>query len=342
MHLSPELSGIELHVHLDGSLRADTLWDLAKQRQIKLPHSNFEEFRRTFSPQNPYSLTKFLSGFQWVIPILAGDKEALVRSAMEFVEDCRYRSGLCYVEARFAPHLLTGFSMDAEAVIQATLDGLQRASTEHVVQTRLILCIMRDRPETADEVLQLARKYEPHGVVGIDIAGDESHWTPQDLAPELLKIFDMAKVYGVHRTVHAGEAGPAEAVHEAVFRLHAERVGHGYGVLKNPIIYEQVREAGVHFEVCPTSSIMTGAVKQNTTKKHPVHRFISDGTSFSLNTDDPLITGRWLKDELAYCETELGLSTMAIEQSKRNAVKAAFIDSVEDRELLLNHVLRKQ
>ncbi|KAF5397300.1 Adenosine deaminase [Paragonimus heterotremus] len=249
MYLNSELGGIELHVHLDGALRADTLWDVAKRRQIKLPHSNFEEFRRNFSPRNPYSLTKFLSGFQWVIPILAGDKEALVRSAMEFVEDCRYRSGLCYVEARFAPHILTGSCMDAEAVIQATLDGLQRASTKHVVQTRLILCIMRDRPETADEVLQLARKYEPHGVVGIDIAGDESNWTSQDLSPELLKTFELAKVYGVHRTVHAGEAGPAEAVHEAVFRLHAERVGHGYSVLENAIIYEQVRKTGVHFEV---------------------------------------------------------------------------------------------
>ncbi|KAF7261854.1 hypothetical protein EG68_00809 [Paragonimus skrjabini miyazakii] len=339
MYLNNDLKGIELHLHLDGAIRPTTLFEIAKLRDPAHKCANVDEFMHLLRPKSPYSLGKFLESFKYVLPIVAGDKEALTRMTLECIEDCAIKSGLCYVELRFAPYCLCGPSLDPEAVVLTVLAAIKRASRVYGLEARLILCIIREMPETADAVVQLAVKYQGQGVVGIDIAGDDSLWNPEGISNEIVKAYALAERYNVHRTAHAGENSPAAAVHEAVYTLRAERIGHGYNVVHNPSLYSLVKRTNVHFEVCPSSSIVTGAVHPDSLDQHPVHQFHLDGLSYSLNTDDPLITGKWIAEELEFCTNQLGLPLGAIHQSKLHAVKAAFLDTEEERAMLLKHIL---
>ncbi|CAH8440409.1 unnamed protein product [Heterobilharzia americana] len=192
-------------------------------------------------------------------------------------------------------------------------------------------------PETARETLELAKKYKPHGVVAIDIAGDDSVLEKQPTPNEIIQTFQEAKKLGIHRTVHVGENSSAKSVYEAVTTLHAERIGHGYHVLDNDAVYESVRNSGVHFELCPSSSFVTGAVDVKDPKKHPIHRFTQDAVNFSINTDDPTLTERWDLDEANYCINELGLKSSHLYDAKCNAAKAAFL-SDDERIYLLAHI----
>ncbi|THD26775.1 Adenosine deaminase [Fasciola hepatica] len=338
MNLNEELRGVELHIHLDGAVRADTLYNLALRRNLVGPSRSHEEFRKSLIPTKPYKLANFLEPFKLILLTLAGDKEAIMQVAEECVEDCVLRSKLCYVELRFAPHLLTGPGLDSDAVTRAVLEAVKISSRRYGIQVRLLLCVLRQKPETAEEVLELAIKYRDHGVVGIDVSGDDATWRDYGLSPKIIGVFKEAHKRHIHRTVHAGENSPAEAVLEAVSCLHAERIGHGYSVIQQPEIYEWLRNTPVHFEVCPTSSVMTGGVNLKSTSLHPVVQFAKDNVKYSINTDGPLMTGRWLQEEYQYCLNELGLTARDLEVTKLNAAKAAFLDEEEDHIRLIEHI----
>ena len=128
--------------------------------------------------------------------------------------------------------------------------------------------------------------------------------------------FEEAKRLGIHRTVHAGEVGPAENVRVALDDLHAERIGHGYRVLDDPEVYRRCLQENVHIEVCPSSSIVTKAVDASvaTSNRHPILQFVKDEANFSINTDDPTITFTGLSDEIDLVKS-WGLSDRSRRQS---------------------------
>ena len=119
--------------------------------------------------------------------------------------------------------------------------------------------------------------------------------------------------------------------------MHAERIGHGYRVLENATIYDSLKQRGVHLEECPFSSVKTGAfdIRRHGWKDHPIRRFFQDGASFSINTDDPTVTGHSLVDDYGIVSSEKGvqLPLQALVDSVRNAAHAAFVDGEEKREL---------
>ncbi|KAF8567483.1 hypothetical protein P879_07912 [Paragonimus westermani] len=339
MELDTNLKNVELHLHLDGAVRPQTLFELARKRQIVIPYSTVEELKQALLPAPPYSLKNFLKGFPILLELVAGDREAIARITTECVEDCATRSGLCYVELRFSPHLLAGSKLSPDDVVVTVLDTSKQAGDQHGVQVRLILCILRSRPDTADSVLELAVKYKRKGVVAIDLSGDDSVWLEDGIPIEVVNVFERAKALGIHRTVHAGENSPADAVLEAIERLHAERIGHGYSIVNNLKVFDFVRKNRIHLEVCPSSSWLTGAVIPGMAGSHPICRFAADGFNFSVNTDAPLMTSKWLFDEFTFCMTSLGLTGADLRRSRVNAAGAAFLDDEQQRETLLRHVL---
>lgn len=212
---------------------------------------------------------------------------------------------MIYFEARYSPHFLcntvgTSFNKmnplkanDPKAVsprdvIQAVQRGFARGEKEFGTKVRHILCSIKSTGWT-NEVVTLAQEFHSY-VVGIDIAGNESDCSDDDVAA-----FQRAKELGIHRTVHAGEAGPAANVKIAVDKLFAERIGHGYRVLEDESIYAEVKAKNIHFEVCPYSSYLTNAVAKKAV--HPVIRFADDNVNFSINKDDPTVTHSTLDTE---------------------------------------------
>ncbi|KAI1890444.1 hypothetical protein AGOR_G00153770 [Albula goreensis] len=343
---------VELHVHLDGAIRLETIMEVAKRRGMQLPET-VEGLRTLCTMSRPGNLTEFLTKFKEYMPVIAGDREAIKRIAFEFVET-KAREGVLYVEVRYSPHLLANSKVDPipwdqkggdvtpDDVVQLVAQGLSEGEKAFNIKARSILCCMRHKPEWSMEVLELCKKYQNRGVVAIDLAGDESlNCVSQpescsenyEAQPGHRQAFEEAVRSGVHRTVHAGEVGPPAVVKEAVDVLKAERIGHGYHTIEDPGLYSHLLEKNMHFEVCPISSKYTGACDQDFTK-HPLIRFKMDKANYSLNTDDPLIFNSTLNTDYSIVQTHMKFTEEDFKRLNINAANSSFLPEKEKRDLV--------
>ncbi|KAE8576384.1 hypothetical protein XENTR_v10004158 [Xenopus tropicalis] len=333
---------VELHVHLDGSIKPETIIHFAKKRQIKLPADTVEGLLEHVSYKEPLSLTEFLSKFNHYMPAIAGDREAIKRIAYEFVE-MKAKEGVIYVEVRYSPHFLANSKVEPipwgqkegditpDEVVDLVNQGLRKGEKAFNIKARSILCCMRHMPSWSTEVVELCKKYQNDTVVAIDLAGDES--LNCESYPGHRKAYEEAVKCGIHRTVHAGEVGPSSVVKEAVEVLKAERIGHGYHTTEDPNLYKELLEKNMHFEVCPWSSYLTGACHPDFTK-HPATQFRKDKANYSLNTDDPLIFGSTLDVDYSIAAKHMGFTEEEFKRVNINAAKSSFLPESEKKELL--------
>ncbi|XP_060793431.1 adenosine deaminase [Neoarius graeffei] len=333
---------VELHVHLDGSFQIETILDVAKRRGIALPVDTKSEMISLITMDKPETLTKFLDKFSQYMHVIAGDREAIKRSAYEFVET-KAKEGVIYVEVRYSPHLMANCNVEPipwnqekgdvtpDDVVHLVNEGLKEGEKDFKIKARSILCCMRHMPNWSMEVIELCKKYQNDGVVAIDLAGDESLNT--EACPLHRSAYEEAEKSGIHRTVHAGEVGPPSVVKEAVEVLKAERIGHGYNAIKDEALYKQLLEQNMHFETCPISSKITGACDPDFTK-HPLIRFKEDKANYSLNTDDPLIFNTTLDSDYQVAKQYMGFTEEEFMRLNINAAKSCFLPEKERKDLL--------
>ncbi|CAL1288723.1 unnamed protein product, partial [Larinioides sclopetarius] len=283
----------------------------------------------------------FLGKFQIYQHVFLGDPEAIERVAYEFCEEAA-KEGVLYSEVRYCPHLysstyspikVSSGSVSPRKVVVCVNRGLARGSVDFKITVRSILCCFRPNPEWSSEILDLCLEFQHCGVVGIDVAGDEATGLA---APEIVSVFRAAASHGLHRTAHAGEAGPAENVRVAVNDMFAERIGHGYHVLEDHEIYANCLEKRVHFETCPYSSVLTGSVPL-TDAKHPIVRFAEDGANFSISRDDPTIIQKTLDQEYDFLRG-FGLKDVHFARANFNAVRSCFLPD-DEKKLLMQKML---
>uniref|UniRef100_A0A8D0Q984 Adenosine deaminase n=1 Tax=Sus scrofa TaxID=9823 RepID=A0A8D0Q984_PIG len=350
---------VELHVHLDGAIKPETILYYGRKRGIALPANTPEELQDIIGMDKPLSLPAFLAKFDYYMPAIAagvwnghntvlskalllGSREAVKRIAYEFVE-MKAKEGVVYVEVRYSPHLLANSKVEPipwnqaegdltpDEVVDLVGQGLQEGERDFGVKVRSILCCMRHQPTWSPEVVELCKKYRQQTVVAIDLAGDETI-EGSSLFPGHVQAYEEAVKSGVHRTVHAGEVGSAEVVKEAVDTLKTERLGHGYHTLEDEALYTRLRQANMHFEVCPWSSYLTGAWKPGT--EHAVIRFKNDQANYSLNTDDPLIFKSTLDTDYQMTKRDMGFTEEEFKRLNINAAKSSFLPDDEKTELL--------
>ncbi|KAJ8359252.1 hypothetical protein SKAU_G00157770 [Synaphobranchus kaupii] len=333
---------VELHVHLDGAIRPETILEVAKKRGLVLPTDTAEGLAHLCMLCKPATLTEFLCKFNHFMHVIAGDREAIKRIAYEFVET-KAKEGVLYVEVRYSPHLLANTKVDPipwnqkeghltpDEVVNLVNQGLREGERAFRIKARSILCCIRHMPDWSMEVVELCKKYRHSGVVAIDLAGDES--LNCEAYPGHRKAFEEAVRCGVHRTVHAGEVGPPSVVKEAVEVLDAERIGHGYRTLEDHALYEQLLKRNMHFEICPVSSKFTGACDPDFTK-HPLIRFKEDKANYSLNTDDPLIFNSTLDMDYSITQKYMGFTEEEFKRLNINAANSSFLPEKEKKDLL--------
>jgi len=319
---------VELHVHLDGSVRLETVLDLANKRGIKLPADNVTDLAPYCRANPSMNLTEFLACFAVFTPPFIGDISAIERIAYEFCEDSA-NAGIMYSEVRYSPHLMTGDSLTPGQVVEAVSRGLEKGSAEFGIMMRSILCCMRHVPAWNMEVVDLCVKYRDAGVVGIDLAGDEINFPNKEHIPAFQKAVEL----GVHRTVHAGESGPALHVKEAIELMGAERIGHGYHVIDDPAILQLAKDKGTHFEVCPHSSIVTSSVK-NDPSVHPLIKMVAAGLNYSISTDDTTLTGLPITEDYRLVMEGMKLSRADVARGNINAAKSVFLPEEEKKTLV--------
>ncbi len=331
--LTPEslkaMPKIDLHRHLEGSLRLETLLEIAQKYGLDLPAADMERLRPYVQITNdPPDYEVFLSKFE-VLRHFYRSPEAIHRLAYEVVADAAL-DNIHYLELRFSPQALArvrGFSLSevADWVIEAT----QKASADLGIQVRLIVTLVRHDPiEQAQSVAEVAFERYGKGIVGLDLAGNEVKFPAGPFMP----LFAEAKRLGMGVTVHAGEWASAEGVRQAIEELHADRIGHGVRSIENSKILRLVRDRQVALEVCLTSNLQTGVVQQM--KHHPLVDLLNLGVKVTLNTDDPSISNLSLTDEYQVAVELMKLGYGDLRKLVLNAVNATFLPDNERKNLL--------
>jgi adenosine deaminase len=319
---------VELHRHLDGNVRLETVLDLARQHGVDLPAWTPEELR-------PYvqivgrepSLMDFLAKFEMLCRVMI-DYDAVRRIVRENLEDAA-REGIDYIELRFSPRFMAErYGLDVLGVAEAACDALEEGRNLPV-KAKLIGIISRHYgPDLAWGELDAAIRLRDRGIVALDLAGDEARF-PGEL---FVDHYRKAREAGLHVIAHAGEAAGPESVRQAVLGLEAERIGHGVRSIEDPGVIDLLLERGIPLEVCPTSNIQTSTVPD--LASHPLPALLARGLAVTLNTDDPSISGIDLAHEYRVAEEALGLAEDDLRRLQENAVAAAFLTPEERGDLL--------
>lgn len=319
---------VDLHCHLDGAVRVETVRDLAKAQGIRLPSEDLDVLKRHVQVSTDCrSLTEFLSAFEFFYPMLRSPA-AMERIAYELCEDCA-RDNIRYVEMRFAPLLQATPQFPMPEVVRAALRGLEKGTKQFGVRGGLILCFLRGASmESARETLNVAKEFFGRGVVGIDLAGDEVRYR-DDLA--YAPLFQEAHEAGIPITLHAGEADGPHRIRDAVTRCHARRIGHGVHLIEDEALLDQVARTGIVLEVCLTSNVQTQAVSDY--ESHPVREFLRRGAAVTLNTDDRGVSAITLTHEFNIAAGRLGLRLGDLVKIVMAGVDAAFLPDAGKRAL---------
>ena len=315
----------ELHVHLDGSLRPETVWDLAKSTRFWLPFGSLKELTTHLRVPRRCTLPSYLKAFAYTVGVLQ-ERGPLKRAAYEFVEDAA-RDGVRYVEVRFAPSLHRKKGLTLDRVVEAVLEGLDEGSRATGTLARLICCAMRQEPASVSaSVASVAAEYREAGVVALDLAGPEEGYP----AEVHRKAFEYALEHDLHLTIHAGEACCPLNVERAI-ALGAERIGHGTYACQDERVERLLVERQIPLEICPTSNLQISDFVENY-GEHPLRRYLEAGIVTTLNTDNRLMSNVTLSKEYAHMST--CCSEPQLRHIARNGFLHAFLPEAKKRALL--------
>jgi len=287
-----QLPKIDLHCHLDGSTRPQTIIDLAKQQGIKLVSQDPREIKKLIvAPETCANLDEYLQRFALPNQVMQ-TAQALERITFEVFEDAA-QENVTYLEIRFAPLLHTQGNLSIADVIESVIKGMQRAHEKYGIYGNIILCALRHLPnENYKEMLTVGAHYLQHNVVGFDIAGSEM----DNFAANYIDLAHLAQHLGFRVTIHAGEQGCGQNVLDSIMLLGAQRIGHGIAITQHQPAYSCVKDKNIGVETCPTSNLQTKSI--GCLSDHPVRDFFQDGLSVTINTDNRTVSNTTMTDEV--------------------------------------------
>ena len=317
----------DLHVHLDGSLRPATIVDIAKKNGVDLPSYNVEELGRLLSVEGKVeNLQEYIDKFDMTLSVLQ-DEDSLRRAAFELAEDAAAEN-IRYMEVRYSPILHQQEGLALNTIVDAVLEGLREAENQFDIRTGVIICGIRSiNPDTSLRLAELAVSYKRKGVVAFDLAGVEYNYPAKDH----IKAFYMARNNNINTTLHAGEAyGPA-SIHQAIHYCGAHRIGHGSRLIEDEDLLNYVCDHRIPLEICLTSNVQTQSVAS--IENHPFRQYLDKQLRVTLNTDNRLISGVTMTDELWLATETFNLSFEKLIKVVLNGFKSAFLPFAEKAEI---------
>jgi adenosine deaminase len=323
--IDPSLPLVELHRHLDGNIRLETILDLGLRNNIPLPARDIESLRPYVQVTDPQpGVMAFIAKFQWPMAVLV-DAEAIYRVAYENVQDAQ-RDGIDYIELRFSPWFMAEANhLDPEVVVDAVVDGIAAGERDFGVCVNIIGILSRTYgPDTAKKELDALLSHSRQ-IAALDLAGDEAHFP----AEWFREHFRRGRDAGWHVTVHAGESAGPESIWSAIRDLGAERIGHALCAVDDPALMDYLAEHRVGVESCLTSNVQTSCVPDY--PSHPLRIFLEHGIPATINTDDPGISGIDLPHEYEVAGSRSGLTPEQVRQAQVNALEVSFLSDNEKR-----------
>ena len=319
--LFAELPKVELHRHLEGSIRLQSLIEIAKQYDLDVPSHDLDELRGhvQITADSPPDSGHFLSKFN-VIRRFFCAPDVIRRVAREAVEDAA-ADNVKYMEMRLTPNALAKLRrFSFNDVVLWTWEGVKEGQQGKDIQVRLILSMNRHESVIEGErTLRVAIDFRDRGVVGLDLAGQEAGFP----ANPFFGLFAEAYKAGLGITVHAGEWHGPRNIRDAIELMHAHRIGHGVRIVEDNKVVQLAREVGTAFEVCPTSNIQSGVFPAP--QHHPLRDMNQLGLKTTINTDDPAISNVSLTDEYLLATGTLGLTVDDVKRAIINGAQAAFL-----------------
>ena len=319
---------VELHRHLDGSVRLETILDIGLKHNLPLPADTLEGLRPYVQvTEAKPSILDFFEKFEWLTAVML-DEESCRRIAYENVEDAK-NEGLDYIELRFSPWFMAEKNhLAPEGVVAAVVDGVQAGIRDFGLPVNLIGIISRTYgPEVGMQELD-ALLTQKDAIIALDLAGDEIHY-PGEL---FIEHFRKARDAGWHSCPHAGEAAGPESIWQAINELGAERIGHGVAAVQDVVLMDYLAEHSIGVETSLTSNVQTSAVPSYAA--HPIKLFLQAGIRDTINTDDPGISAVTISHEYNQAAVEAGLSEEEIFQAQKNALEVAFLSQSEKEDLI--------
>ena len=318
---------VDLHLHLDGSLSAKAILEVARREGIELPAKNERDLNQFLMvPENCKSLNEYLERF--ALPnLVLQSKLGLEICALDLLERLA-ADGLKYVEIRMAPQLSINKGLSQEKVVKTLIKVCKKARKFNIF-SNLILCMMRgtDTKEKNLETIRVAKKYLGKGVVALDLAGAEGLF-PNEMFEEEFKLI---KENDIPLTIHAGEAAGSESVKSAL-DFGAVRIGHGIHSIEDEKVLDELVKKNICLEVCPKSNLDTKTISKY--EDLPLRQFLEKGVKVSINTDDMTVSNTTLKQEFETL-VKLGFNEKELHDFAENSINASFTDA-KTKEHLLN------
>ena len=330
--LHTQFPKLDLHLHLDGSVPPETLFQLAKEQGVPVPGetlAGYLEYIRRCARCG--SVNEYLKMFDLPVAVMQ-DGNSLARVTRELI--CLlYRQNLAYAEIRFAPQLHTRKGLSQAEAVEAVLAGREQGLKECPgFDVGILCCMMCIGPEPANwkenaETVEVTRAYLDRGVVGLDLAGAEGIVPLKNFAP----LFQRAAELGIPCTCHAGDSQGPDTVRDAM-GFGARRIGHGHHIYDDPELVQRAIREGITIEVCPTSNIQ--CMTQPSYGQHPAKKLLDMGLNVTINTDNMTFAGVDLEAEYGHCLGEMGFTPEDLVKMSENSVRAAFLPQEKKKALL--------
>lgn len=318
---------IELHIHLEGSVRPRTLLELAKEQGAYMPTYDEKALERYLRVPNCCTdLAEYLKRFDLAFTVLQ-EKKAIRRAVYELVKDLDAQ-GVLYAEIRMIPQYHTLRGLSQSQVVEAAIAGINRGVEDsRRIRANLILCTVRGADEkdnfaTIVEAMEYLRK----GVAGMDLVGDEAGF-PTEMYVEQFQVLNQE---GIPFCVHAGEKAGPDSIRLAI-NNGALRIGHGIHAIEDPDLVELIKERRIALEICPTSNLQTGVVTD--IKEHPIKKYYDAGVRVTVGTDDMVVCDTTLRKEYTLLHNAFGWTREDFKKMNQYAIDAAFLPSMEKERL---------
>ncbi|MBA3968949.1 MAG: adenosine deaminase [Gemmatimonadetes bacterium] len=317
----------ELHVHLDGSLRPETMLELAAEYGKRMPATEPEALREYMHVQDARNLVDYLARFEVTLSVMQ-TADALERIAYELAEDLA-NENVRYAEIRYSPVLNAREGLPLTETVDAPLRGLLRAERDFGIRTAIIICGIRNmEPETSRDLADLTVAYKDRGVVAFDLAGAEYNYP----AKKHKEAFFMVINKNMAATIHAGEAYGPESIHQALHYCKAHRIGHGTRLFEDPDLMQYVNDFRVPIEICLTSNVQTRVV--SSFAEHPLRRYYDAGLVLSLNTDNRLMSATTVTEEYWRAHQHLDFSWEELVDIAQMGFQSAFMHRGEKEAMM--------
>jgi adenosine deaminase len=328
LELIEKLPKTDLHCHLDGSLRLQTILDLAEKQGVKLPAETPEElYPLVNAGDGRRSLDEYLKAFDITLAVMQTE-QSLFRTAYELCQDCAAEN-VWYLEVRYSPMLHTRGGLSLTQIVESVLQGMRAGERDFGIRTGVILCGIRS--SSADSSLRMAElcvAYKNRGVVGFDLAGAELNHP----AKVHKQAFQLILDNNVNCTAHAGEAYGPDSIAQAIHYCGAHRIGHGTRLRENGDLLNYLCDHRIPLEVCVSSNIQTGAA--DTIETHPLPFYYTYGLRCTINTDNRLVTNTTVSKELLLCHQTYGFTLDDIKEVIVAGFKSAFLSHREKSDIL--------